>query len=64
MIPLFKKGDRIHANNFRSVYLQTMGCRVLARVIAKRVTWWAEHLGILDENKAWYTKARSTTDVV
>ena len=41
-----------------------MGCRVLARVLAKRVVWWAEHFGQLDENKAWFMKARSTTDVV
>ena len=34
-------------NNFRRVCLQTMGCRVFARVIAKRVSWWAEHLGLL-----------------
>ena len=37
MIPLFKKGDRMDVNNFWGVCLQTMGCRVLARVIAKRV---------------------------
>ena len=64
MIPLLKKGDRMDVNNFRGVCLQTMGFRVLARVIAKRVAWWTEHLGLLDENKAWFVKARSTTDVV
>ena len=64
MIPLFKKGDRMDVNNFRGVCLQTLGCRVLARGIAKRVAWWAVHLGLLDENKAWFMKARSTTEVV
>ena len=52
----------MNVNNFRGVGLQMIGCKVLARVIAKRVAWWAEHLGLLDENKAWFMKARSTTD--
>ena len=37
MILLFKKGDCMDVNNIRGVCLQTMRCRVLARMIAKRV---------------------------
>ena len=41
-----------------------MGSRILARVIAKRVAWWAEYLGLLDEEQAGFRKGRSTADVV
>ena len=64
MVPLFKKGDRETANNYRGVCLLSMCSRVLGRVIAKRLGWWAEHLGLLDENQADFRKGRSTADVV
>ena len=64
MIPLHKKGDREMVNNFRGVCLLTMGSRILAKVVAKRLGWWAEHLDLLDENQAGFRKGRSTADVV
>ena len=64
MIPLFKKGDRNDKNNYRGVCLLSMGSRILGRVMAKRLGWWAEHLGLLDENQAGFRKGRSTADVV
>lgn len=50
MVPLFKKGDRNDRNNYRGVCLLAMGSgsRILGRVVAKRLGWWAEHLGLLD----------------
>ena len=41
-----------------------MCSRVLARVIAKRVSAWAECLDLLDDNQAGFRKGRSTADVV
>ena len=38
IVPLFKKGDRKCVNNYRGVCLLSMCSRVLARVIAKRVS--------------------------
>ena len=64
MVPLFKKGNRDVANNYRGICLLAMGSRVLARVIAKRLSWWTERLGLLDENQAGFRKGRSTADVV
>ncbi|KAI8486755.1 hypothetical protein Bbelb_355030 [Branchiostoma belcheri] len=64
MVPLFKKGDRKDVNNYRGVCLLSMCSRVLARVIAKRLSWWAEWLGLLDDNQAGFRKGRSTADVV
>ena len=65
MVPLHKKGVRDQVNNFKGeVCLLSMCSRVLGRVIAKRVGWWAEHLKLLDENQAGFRKGRSTADVV
>ena len=64
MIPLFKKGSRMDVNNYRGICLLSMCSRVLARVIAKRIGWWSEWLGLLDENQSGFRKGRSTADVV
>ena len=61
MCPLFKKGDR--RGNYRGVVLLAMGSRVLARVCAKRMRWWAEHLNLMDENKWGFREGRLTSDV-
>ena len=63
IVPLFKKGDREDPGNYRGVCLLAMGSRILARVIAKRLSWWTEHLGLLDENQAGFRKGRSTAEV-
>ena len=49
---------------FKWVCLLAMGSRILARVLSKRMGWWAEHLELLDENQAGFRKGRSTADVV
>ena len=64
IVSLFKKGDRKCVNNYRGVCLLSMCSRVLARVIAKRVSLWAECLGLLDDNQAGFRAGRSTADVV
>ena len=64
MVPLFKKGDREDRNNYRGVVLLAMASRILARVLAKRLAWWSEHMGLLDENQAGFRRGRSTADVV
>ena len=43
---------------------ESMCSRILARVIAKRLSWWAERLGLLDDNQAGFRTGRSTADVV
>ncbi|MEL7302028.1 MAG: endonuclease/exonuclease/phosphatase family protein, partial [Pseudomonadota bacterium] len=63
IVPLYKKGDREDPGNYRGVCLLAMGSRILARVIANRLGWWAEHLGLLDENQAGFRKGRSTADM-
>ena len=36
---------------------------MLARVCAKRMRWWAEHLNLMDENQWGFREGRSTVDV-
>ena len=64
IVLLFKKGDRKCVNNYRGVCLLSMCSRILARVIPKRLSWWAEWLGLLDDNQAGFRTGRSTADVV
>ena len=60
--PLFKKGERADRNNNRGVCLLTMGSRILARVITKRLREWAESLNLMDDNQCGFRKGRSTAD--
>ena len=62
MIPIYKKGDRDDRGNYRGVVLLAMGSRILARIVASRARWWAEKLGLMDENQAGFREGRSTAD--
>ena len=62
VIPLFKKGDRNNANNFRGVCLLAMGSRILARILADRLRRWAEHMDLLDDEQSGFRTGRSTAD--
>ena len=63
VIPLFKKGDRNDANNFRGVVLLAMGSRIVARIAADRIRIWAEEMKLLDDDQSGFRKGRSTADV-
>ena len=39
-----------------------MGSRILARVVASRLRWWAEDLKLLDDNQNGFRPGRSTAD--
>ena len=39
-----------------------MGSRILARIIAKMMRWWAEKMELLGENQAGFRTGRSTAD--
>ena len=39
-----------------------MRSRILARIIAKRMRWWAEKMELLGENQAGFRTVRSTAD--
>ena len=59
-IPIFKKKEnRNDQNNYRGVCLLTMDSRILARVIASRLRWWSEHLGLVDDNQCGFRPGRA-----
>ena len=60
--PIYKKGDRNTGGNYRGVCLLAIGSRILARIIAKRMRWWAEKMELLGENQAGFRTGRSTAD--
>ena len=62
IIPLHKKNSRKDPNNYRGVCLLAMGSRILARIIAKRLRWWSETLGLTDDNQSGFRPNRSTAD--
>ena len=62
VVPIFKKGDRNSSNNYRGVCLLAMASRILGRVLASRLRWWAELKGLMDENQSGFRKGRSTAD--
>ena len=59
---MHKKGDRNDKNNYRGVCLLAMASRVLGRVMAGRLRWWSEHLGLTDDNQNGFRPGRSTAD--
>ena len=63
MVALHKKGNINIPNNYRGVCLLAMGSRILARVIANRLRFWAEDMDLLDDEQAGFRKGRSTADV-
>ena len=62
IVPLFKKGDRNDKNNYRGVCLLSMGSRILAKVLASRLRWWSEHLGLTDDEQCGFRPGHSTVD--
>ena len=59
VIPLYKKGDRNNANNYRGVCLLAMGSRILAI----RLRIWTEKINLVDDDQAGFRQNRSTADI-
>ena len=63
VVPLYKmKGSRDDPNNYRGVCLLSLGSRILARILAVRLSAWAEAVGVLDDDQQGFRKGRSTAD--
>ena len=60
--PFQKKGDKQDPHNYRGVCLLAMGSRILAQIIAVRLTNWAEDLEPMDENQNGLRTGRSAAD--
>ena len=62
IVPIFKKGDRNLATNYRGVRLRAMPSRILARLLRTRLQNWSERQNILDNNPSGFPIKWSTGD--
>ena len=62
IIPLFKKGDKSHPNNYRGICLLLILSRDLGRILVTRIRVRAEEMSLLDEDQAGFRKGRSNAD--
>jgi len=64
MVHIFKrKGDRHTCNDHRGIALLSIPGKILARVIASRLTSYVEAHGVLPESQCGFRAGRSTTDI-
>lgn len=63
LIPIHKNGkDKRLAKSYRPVSLTSCLCKVLERLVNKRLMWVLEKNKVLPKTQSGYRKARSTTD--
>lgn len=56
IFPIFKKGDRQKAENYRGITLMDTGYKILAMIIEEKLRKETEDLGILPETQAGFRK--------
>ena len=61
---LHKKKDRTECGNYRGISLVAHAGKVLLEIIARRLSEYCEHVGILPEEQSGLRPNRSTTDVM
>ena len=57
--PVFKKGSRAEASNYRPVSLTVVSCKILEHIVASHVMKHAEANGILNDNQHGFRPRRS-----
>lgn len=65
VVTIYKgKGDRTDPNNFRGVSLLAVGGKIFGRILAERISKWAENEGKIAEEQAGFRRGFSTLDNV
>ena len=64
MVMLFKKGERTDPGNYRGISLLSIISRIIARILARRITKHAEEEKLYDEFQWAFRKGRSCRDVI
>ena len=59
--PIYKKGDRSNANNYRPVSLTSITCKLLEHVISTNIMHHLDTYGILSNRQHAFRKKRSCT---
>jgi ribonuclease HI len=63
LIPILKKGkDPKFAVNYRPISLTNCACKLLERMVNKRLVWTLENKRILNKNQSGFRRKRSTLD--
>ena len=61
---LHKKKDRTECGNYRGISLVAHAGKILPKIIARRLSEYCEHVGILPEEQSGFRPNRSTTDMM
>ena len=64
MLPHFKKGDRSDLNNYRFICLLCLLSRIMARIVASRVSEFAERKDLLPPHQWGFRTHRSSIDPI
>ena len=62
VVPIFKKGDRDNADNYRGVSLISILCKCYTSILNARLYLWLEDTHTIVENQAGFRKNHSTVD--
>ena len=62
IIPIFKKGDKNEALNYRGITLLSTIGKLFTRVLNNQLNDWSEEYGIYVESQADFRKAMGTSD--
>ena len=62
IIPIFKKGDKNEASNYRGITLLSIIGKLFTRILNSRLNAWAEEYNIYVEAQAGFRKGMGTTD--
>ena len=61
---LHKEKDRTECGNYRGISLVAHAGKILLKIIARRLSEYCEHVGILLEKQSGFRPNRSTTDMM
>ena len=62
IFPIFKKGDRKKASNYRGITLLPIISKIYTRILYSRLLFWEENCANLREEQAGFRKGYSTTN--
>ena len=62
VVPLFKKGDKDIADNYRGISLLSIPSKILTAILNKRLYNWAEEHGKISDEQAGFRRSYSTVD--
>jgi hypothetical protein len=62
--PIFKKGEKNRAENYRGITLLNTGYKLYASVLSERMKREIEEKGVLPDSQAGFRKGRGTVDNV